>query len=58
MSILFRQILGTPTLLLFDGNREKDRIQEIHIEVQKNMYQEYGDVNTLNFNWNRAVYFH
>ena len=23
MSILFRQILGTPTLLLFDGNREK-----------------------------------
>ena len=35
MSILFRQILGTPTLLLFDGNREKDRIQEIHIEVQK-----------------------
>ena len=52
MSILFRQILGMPTLLLFDGNREKDRIQEIHIEVQKNMYQEYGDVNTLNFNWN------
>lgn len=52
MSILFRQILSAPTLLLFDGNREKDRIQEIHIEVQKNMYQEYGDVNTLNFNWN------
>ena len=51
MSILFRQILGTPTLLLFDGNREKDRIQEIHIEVQKNIYQEYGDVNTLSFNW-------
>ena len=51
MSILFRQILSAPTLLLFDGNREKDRIQEIHIEVQKNMYQEYGDVNTLNFNW-------
>ena len=37
MSILFRQILGMPTLLLFDGNREKYRIQEIHIEVQKNM---------------------
>ena len=54
MSILFRQILGIPTLLLFDGNREKDRIQEIHIEVQKNMYQEYGDVNTLNFNWNES----
>ena len=35
MSILFRQILGMPTLLLFDGNREKDRIQELHIEVQK-----------------------
>ena len=35
MSILFRQILGMSTLLLFDGNREKDRIQEIHIEVQK-----------------------
>ena len=51
MSILFRQILGTPTLLLFDGNREKDKIQEIHIEVQKNIYQEYGDVNTLSFNW-------
>lgn len=51
MSILFRQILGTPTLLLFDGNQEKDRIQEIHIEVQKNIYQEYGDVNTLSFNW-------
>ena len=51
MSILFRQILGIPTLLLFDGNREKDRIQEIHIEVQKNIYQEYGDVNTLSFNW-------
>lgn len=51
MSILFRQILGTPTLLLFDGNWEKDRIQEIHIEVQKNIYQEYGDVNTLSFNW-------
>ena len=50
MSILFRQILGAPTLLLFDGNREKDRIQEIHIEVQKNIYQEYGDVNTLYFN--------
>ena len=55
MSILFRQILGMPTLLLFDGNREKDRIQEIHIEVQKNMYQEYGDVNTLNFNWNASI---
>ena len=54
MSILFRQILGAPTLLLFDGNREKDRIQEIHIEVQKNIYQEYGDVNTLYFNWNRS----
>lgn len=54
MSILFRQILGTPTLLLFDGNREKDRIQEIHIEVQKNIYQEYGDVNTLSFNWNQS----
>lgn len=54
MSILFRQILGTPTLLLFDGNREKDRIQEIHIEVQKNIYQEYGDVNTLSFDWNRS----
>ena len=52
MSILFRQILSAPTLLLFDGNREKDRIQEIHIEVQKNMYQEYGEINTLNFNWN------
>lgn len=52
MSILFRQILEAPTLLLFDGNREKDRIQEIHIEVQKNMYQEYGDVKSLNFNWN------
>ena len=51
MSILFRQILGTPTLLLFDGNREKDRIQGIHIEVQKNIYQEYGDVNTFSFNW-------
>ena len=54
MSILFRQTLGAPTLLLFDGNREKDRIQEIHIEVQKNIYQEYGDVNTLSFNWNRS----
>ena len=54
MSILFRQILGTPTLLLFDGNREKDRIQEIHIEVQKNIYQEYGDINTLSFNWNQS----
>ena len=54
MSILFRQILGAPTLLLFDGNHEKDRIQEIHIEVQKNIYQEYGDVNTLSFNWNRS----
>lgn len=54
MSILFRQILGAPTLLLFDGNCEKDRIQEIHIEVQKNIYQEYGDVNTLYFNWNRS----
>ena len=52
MSILFRQILSAPTLLLFDGNREKDRIQEIHIEVQKNIYQEYGDVNTLSFEWN------
>ena len=51
MSILFRQILSAPTLLLFDGNREKDRIQEIRIEVQKNIYQEYGDVNTLSFNW-------
>ena len=49
MSILFRQILGMPTLLLFDGNREKDRIQDIHIEVQKNMYQDYGDVNKLKF---------
>ena len=57
MSILFRQILGTPTLLLFDGNREKDRIQEIHIEVQKNIYQEYGDVNTLSFNWNQSSIF-
>ena len=57
MSILFRQILGTPTLLLFDGNREKDRIQEIHIEVQKNIYQEYGDVNTLSFNWNHSSIF-
>ncbi|WP_456045310.1 hypothetical protein, partial [Veillonella sp.] len=54
MSILFRQILSAPTLLLFDGNREKDRIQEIHIEVQKNIYQEYGDVNTLSFDWNRS----
>ena len=54
MSILFRQILGAPTLLLFDGNREKDKIQEIHIEVQKNIYQEYGDINTLSFNWNRS----
>ena len=35
MSILFRQILGMSTLLLFDGNLRKDRIQEIHIEVQK-----------------------
>ena len=51
MSILFRQFLSAPTLLLFDGNREKDRIQEIRIEVQKNIYQEYGDVNTLSFNW-------
>ena len=54
MSILFRQILGEPTLLLFDGNREKDRIQEIYIEVQKNIYQDYGDVNTLCFRWNES----
>lgn len=54
MSILFRQILGAPTLLLFDGNREKDRIQEIYIEVQKNIYQEYGDKNILSFNWTRS----
>ncbi len=32
-------------------NTDEIEIQEIHIEVQKNMYQEYGDVNTLNFNW-------
>ena len=54
MSILFRQILGEPTLLLFDGNREKDRIQEIYIEVQKNIYQDYGDVNTSCFRWNES----
>lgn len=54
MSILFRQILEAPTLLLFDGNREKDRIQEIYIEVQKNIYQEYGDKNILSFNWTRS----
>ena len=46
------------TLLLVDGNREKDRgIQEIHIEVQKNMCQEFGDVHKLNFNWNEPSIF-
>ena len=51
MSILFRQILGMSTLLLFDGNREKIEFKRFILKC-KNMYQEYGDVYTLNFNWN------
>ena len=44
LSILIRQIIGAPRLLLFDGHREIDKIQQIHIEVRKNIYEEYGDV--------------
>lgn len=51
LSILIRQIIGAPRLLLFDGHREIDKIQQIHIEVRKNIYEEYGDVNSLSFDW-------
>ena len=54
LSILIRQIIGAPRLLLFDGHREIDKIQQIYIEVRKNIYEEYGDVNSLSFDWNTS----
>lgn len=52
VSSLLRQLMNIPSLALFDGNGENDRIKTISIEVNKPKDRDFGDSGKLTLDMN------
>lgn len=50
VSTVLRQIVGIPSLLLFDGQGQRDSLTSISIDMRKNIYGNYEDRGVITYN--------